>query len=45
VDATREALQDAGEGTLDASGHPLGPEDVRVLQGVDEEDWSGPTGP
>ena len=44
-EATRAALLDSGEGTLDLDGRPTDPDDVHVLQGLDEEDWSGLTGP
>lgn len=41
---TKRALLDSGEGTLDPDGRPILPDDVRVLKGVDEDDWTGPTG-
>jgi len=43
--STRQALVDAGEGTLDAEGRPIDDDDVTILRGIDEDDWTGPTGP
>jgi len=43
--STQEQLIAAGEGTLDMDGRPVEPEDITILEGIDEEDWKGPQGP